>query len=172
MNFLWLWLQTFVLIILSSAKSQNHFSTQFLTRKNPIHYTALIPLILLNKLNRLSSLCLHPIFFPALGSFLLLFSAPISVHQHPVTSMGISTSVLPDLLSPVFSADVDTIPFPCPYRQEPSLNQDLNISSTFFPSVWDKCAVPLEVALPELKLLPVLDCFSEGSPGPFNSLKN
>lgn len=46
LNFLWLWLQTFVLIILFSTKSQNHFSTHFLTRKNPIRYTALIPLIL------------------------------------------------------------------------------------------------------------------------------
>lgn len=46
LNFLWLWLQTFVLIILFPIKSQNHFSTYFLTRKNPIHYAALIPLIL------------------------------------------------------------------------------------------------------------------------------
>lgn len=115
LNFLWLWLQTFVLIILFSAKSQKHFSTQFLTRKNPIHYTALIPLIFLNKLNRLSSLSLHPIFFPALGSFLLLFFIPISVHKHPVTSVGISTTfVLPDLLSPVFNADIDTISLSLP----------------------------------------------------------
>lgn len=115
LNFLWLWLQTFVLIILFPVKSQNHFSTQFLTRKNPIHYTALIPLILFNKLNRLSCLSLPPIFFPAFGSLLLLFSAPIPVHWHPVTSVGISTTfVLPDLLSPVFNADVDKISLSLP----------------------------------------------------------
>lgn len=117
LNFLWLWLQTFVLIILSSSKSQNYFSTQFLTRKNPIHYTALIPLMLFNNLNRLSSLSLHPNFYPALGSFLLLFSAPISIHKHPVTSVGISnTFVLPDLLSPVFNSDVDSISLSLPIQ--------------------------------------------------------
>lgn len=83
LNFLWLWLQTFVLFILFSAKSQNHFSTQFLTRKNPIHYTALIPLILFNKLNRLSSLSLHPIFFSSLWN---IFVALLYTHFSSLTS--------------------------------------------------------------------------------------
>lgn len=172
MNFLWLWLQTFVLIILSSAKSQNHFSTQFLTRKNPIHYTALIPLILFNKLNRLTSLCLHPIFSQPLDHFYCSSLHPFQFinMQLPV---WVSAPLSCQICFPQCSVQIlIQFPFPCPYRQAPSLNQDLNTSSTFFPSVWDKCAVPLEVALPELKLLPVLDCFSEGSPGPFNSLKN
>lgn len=45
LNFLWLWLETFVLILFST-KSQTHLSTHFLTRKNPIRYTALVILFL------------------------------------------------------------------------------------------------------------------------------
>lgn len=112
LNFLWLWLQTFVLIILSSTKSQNHFSTQFLTRKNPIHYNAFIPLILFNKLNRLSSLSLHPIFFQPLDHF---YCSSLHPFQFIHIQCGYQQHTCPARSAfPVFMAGVDTISLSLP----------------------------------------------------------